>query len=195
MGLNNADYVEGLNPNDPGYNDLVANAASHVRAIKRSMKQTFPGITGAVTAGPTELNGIEARIVSLEAGTLASIPMASGRDVLTGAGVLTVSTLSFQPSLIMVMAGKEGSGVNSQATMSFGFTDGTNHHCHTHKVIYNASGSAMTVGNAKYTDRVAQVDGYGSSATIVFTSFTATGFTLTQSGGSPVSTITWTAWK
>ena len=59
MGLNNADYVEGLNPNDPGYNDLVANAASHVRAIKRSMKQTFPGITGAVTAGPTELNGID----------------------------------------------------------------------------------------------------------------------------------------
>lgn len=195
MGLNNADYIDGLNPNDPGYNDLVANAASHVRAIKRSMKQTFPGITGAVTAGPVELNGIEARIVSLEAGTLASIPMASGRDTLTGAGVLTVSTLSFQPSLIMVMAGKEGNGTGSQATMSLGFTDGTNHYCHAHKVIYNTWGNATTVGNVKYTDRVAQVDAYGGSATIVYTSFTATGFTLTQSGSTPASTITWTAWK
>lgn len=194
MGLNNADYVDGLNPNDPGYNDLVANAASHVRAIKRSMQQTFPNIDGAVTVGPTALNGIEARIAALETATLTTTPMASGRDTLTGAGVLTVSTLTFQPSLLMVMASKDGTGVNSQASMSFGFTDGTLHHCHSHKVIYTGSGS-MTVGNAKYTDRIAQVDGYGSLATIVYTSFTSNGFTLTQSGTAPVSTITWTAWK
>ena len=195
MGLNNANYIDGLNPNDPAYNDLIANSASHVRAIKRAMKQTLPGITGAVTVGPAVINTIEARIAALEASTLTTTPMASGRDTLTGAGVLTVSTLSFQSSLLMVMAGKEGSGANSQATMSFGFTDGTNHHCHTHKIIYNATPGVMTVGNSIYTDRVAQVDAYGSSATIVYTSFTATGFTLTQSGSTPVSTITWTAWK
>ena len=194
MGLNNANYIDGLNPNDPAYNDLVANAASHVRAIKRSMKQTLPGITGAVTAGPTVINAIEARIAALEASSLTTTPMASGRDTLNGAGVLTVSTLSFQPSLIMVMAAKDGSEANSQASMSFGFTDGSNHYCHAHKVIYTGTGS-MTVGNSTYTDRVAQVDAYGSSATIVYTSFTATGFTLTQSGSTPVSTITWTAWK
>lgn len=194
MGLNNANYIDGLNPNDPAYNDLVANSASHVRAIKRSMKQTLPGITGAVTAGPTVINAIEARIATLEASTLTTTPMASGRDTLNGAGVLTVSTLSFQPSLLMVMAAKDGSEANSQASMSFGFTDGTNHYCHAHKVIYTGTGS-MTVGNSTYTDRVAQVDAYGSSATIVYTSFTATGFTLTQSGSTPASTITWTAWK
>ena len=194
MGLNNANYIDGLNPNDPAYNDLIANSASHVRAIKRAMKQTLPGITGAVTVGPAVINTIEARIAALEASTLTTTPMASGRDTLTGAGVLTVSTLSFQSSLLMVMAGKEGSGANSQATMSFGFTDGTNHYCHAHKAIYTGAGS-LTVGNSTYTDRVAQVDAYGSSATIVYTSFTATGFTLTQSGSTPVSTITWTAWK
>lgn len=194
MGLNNANYIDGLNPNDPAYNDLVANAASHVRAIKRSMKQTLPGITGAVTAGPTVINAIEARIAALEASTLTTTPMASGRDTLNGAGVLTVSTLTFQPSLIMVMAAKDGTEANSQASMSFGFTDGTNHYCHAHKVIYTGTGS-MTVGNSTYTDRVAQVDAYGSSATIVYTSFTATGFTMTQSGSTPASTITWTAWK
>jgi hypothetical protein len=194
MGLNNANYIDGLNPNDPAYNDLIANSASHVRAIKRAMKQTLPGITGAVTVGPAVINTIEARIAALEASSLTTTPMASGRDTLNGAGVLTVSTLSFQPSLIMVMAAKDGSEANSQASMSFGFTDGSNHYCHAHKVIYTGTGS-MTVGNSTYTDRVAQVDAYGSSATIVYTSFTATGFTLTQSGSTPVSTITWTAWK
>jgi len=194
MGLNNANFIEGLNPNDPDYNDLVSDAASHVRAIKRAFKQTFAGVTGAVTAGPTALNSFEGRIQALEASALSSTPMASGREHLPAAGQLTVNGIPFQPTLVFVVAAKGGAEVDSQATVSFGVTDGTTQFCHTHKVVYTGTGG-MTVGNASYTDRVAQVDAFGGDAMIAFNSFIADGFTLTQSGTNPTSTITWTAWR
>ncbi len=193
MGINNSEYINGLNANDPTYQDRIIDAASHIRAIKKSLKQTFPNITGPVTEGPDGINGFEARIVALESQSLSSTPMASGSEQLSGTGVLTVSGLSFQPSLLMVWAIQEG-GEGTQATISFGISDGTTTVCNAHNVIYNV-GSDHSVGDVRWTDRIAQVDALTNSATIAFTSFTADGFTLTQSGITPESTITWTAWE
>jgi len=207
MGINSANYINGLNANDPDYNDFVADSAGHVRAIKRALKQTFAGITGAITATPGELSGFEARIAKLELNI--STTVASGREHLPAAGQLTVTDLPFTPTIVFIAAVRPGSGVSGQATISFGFTDGASQFCHTHTVVPHAggreantrddvatyagrAGSGMTVGNASYTDRVAQVD---FDARLTFDTFINAGFTMTHAGNNPVSTITWTAWR
>ena len=201
MGTNSANYINGLNANDPDYNDFVADSASHVRSIKRALKQTFAGITGAITATPGELSGFEARIAELELHV--STTVASGREHLPVAGQLTVTDLPFTPAIVFIAAVRPGSGIGGQATISFGFTDGVSQFCHTHTVITHAArrdaasrvAPGMTVGNVSYTDRVAQVDFSGGDARLTFDTFTDAGFTMTHAGDNPVSTITWTAWR
>ncbi len=203
MGLNNANFIGGLNANDPDYNDLVADSASHVRAIKRALQQTLPSLTGGVTVGPVALNGFETRIAALEARALTTTPMASGRALLPGTGTFTEDTLTFQPSKLFVMtavAGAEG----TQAGMSFGFTDGVFHDCHNHNVwsagalgvnTYNSNNE--NAGQLSPPNRIGIISMPSSSNIILlFTSFTSNGFVLEQTAtDDDESTVIWTAWK
>ena len=58
--------------------DGLAKADDHIRLIKATIKATFPNITGAMTATHTVLNGLYARITSLEA----SLPALLGTSML-----------------------------------------------------------------------------------------------------------------
>ncbi len=202
MGLNNANFIGGLNANDPDYNDLVADSASHVRAIKRALQQTLPSLTGGVTVGPVALNGFETRIAALEAQALTTTPMASGRALLPGTGTFTEDTLTFQPSKLFVMtavAGAEG----TQAGMSFGFTDGVFHDCHSHSVwsagalgVNTHSNNNENAGQLSPPNRIGFTNMPGSNITLLFTSFTSNGFVLEHvSAVDDESTVIWTAWK
>ncbi len=203
MGLNNANFIGGLNANDPDYNDLVADSASHVRAIKRALQQTLPSITGGVTVGPVALNGFETRIAALEAQALTTTPMASGRALLPGPGTFTEDTLTFQPSKLFVMTAVAGAG-GTQAGMSFGFSDGTLHDCHAHNVwpatpspgVNAANSSNATAGQLSPTNRIGFILMPDSNITLLFTSFTSNGFVLEQTAtADDESTVIWTAWK
>jgi len=189
MGLNNAEYVDGLSPSDPRYEDKVRHGASHIRAIKNALLQTFPSITGPVTEGPDGLNGFEARIAALEANPATIVPMARGSATGSGAGTFVITDLDFTPSVIMVLCyTTDGS---DSAALSFGFADGTNEY--NAGVIANTGPSTSAYVGAS---QLGSILDYVSSTSVVFTSFEADGFTLTLGGSGTVgAAIQWMAWE
>lgn len=56
MPLESATYISDLNVGNPASTDSVAQADDHIRLIKAAIKQTFPNITGPVTATQAALN-------------------------------------------------------------------------------------------------------------------------------------------
>ena len=58
MGLETGTYLEALVPTNPASTDGLAQADDHIRLLKSTLANSFPGITGAVTATHTELNAI-----------------------------------------------------------------------------------------------------------------------------------------
>lgn len=66
MGLETSTYVNGLNANNPAATDGLAQADDHLRLIKSTIKNTFPSLTGAVTATQDELNKLDGTDVTTE---------------------------------------------------------------------------------------------------------------------------------
>ena len=60
MGLETSTYVDGLNTANPAATDGLAQADDHIRLIKTVLKNTFPNLTGAVTATQANLNNTTA---------------------------------------------------------------------------------------------------------------------------------------
>ena len=58
MGLETGTYLDALVPTNPASTDGLAQADDHIRLLKSTLANSFPGITGAVTATHTELNAI-----------------------------------------------------------------------------------------------------------------------------------------
>lgn len=59
MGLETATYIDGLVATNPTEGDNVGTANDHFWVVKGALKNSFPGITGAVTATHTELNHVD----------------------------------------------------------------------------------------------------------------------------------------
>ena len=59
MGLETGTYLDALVPTNPASTDGLAQADDHIRLIKSTLANSFPGITGAVTATHTELNALD----------------------------------------------------------------------------------------------------------------------------------------
>lgn len=57
MALENGTYVNALVSSNPASTDGLAQADDHIRLIKSTLKNTFPNITGPVTATQASLNG------------------------------------------------------------------------------------------------------------------------------------------
>ena len=56
MALENGTYVNSLVPANPASTDGLAQADDHIRLIKSTIKNTFPNLTGPVTATQANLN-------------------------------------------------------------------------------------------------------------------------------------------
>ena len=70
MGLETAQYVNGLNAQNPAATDGLSEADDHLRLIKSTIKATFPSLTGAVDATHTEINTVADGGTSATATTL-----------------------------------------------------------------------------------------------------------------------------
>lgn len=57
MALENGTYVNALVSSNPASTDGLAQADDHIRLIKSTLKNTFPNLTGPVTATQANLNG------------------------------------------------------------------------------------------------------------------------------------------
>ena len=77
MALESATYIDGLVKENPTGSDSISEGDDHIRLIKKVILDTFPNITGAVTATQTTLNtigtGITGGGIILWSGTIAAI--------------------------------------------------------------------------------------------------------------------------
>ena len=60
MGLEQATFINGLVTTNPTATDSVAQADDHIRLIKTAIRNTFPGVTNALTVTHDELNVLDA---------------------------------------------------------------------------------------------------------------------------------------
>jgi microcystin-dependent protein len=54
--LETATHINGLDPANPASGDVVSQGDDHLRLIKSTLRNTFPNVTGAVTATQAQLN-------------------------------------------------------------------------------------------------------------------------------------------
>ena len=59
MALESATYIDGLVATNPVSTDPLSSADDHMRLIKATLKNTFPNITGAITATQAEINVLD----------------------------------------------------------------------------------------------------------------------------------------
>jgi len=86
MGLETGTYIDSLNTSNPGATDSVAQGDDHLRLIKSTIKNSFPNITGAMTATHTELNlldGVTANTTELNYVDVATLGTAEASKALT----------------------------------------------------------------------------------------------------------------
>ena len=201
-----ADFIAGLNPNDPPYNDPVRQAASQVRGIKKALLGSFPTFSEALDIGPDELNAFETRIAALEAAfVLAPRKIESGVIDMTDAlASYVVTGLGFQPSFLIMTGNQtdEISGVGS-ANGTFGFADGTQKHSVTYASDgNNRSGNDISLGDSNLLWQLYGAQGAAPpndlAHTGIFTSFDVDGFTVNATKVAPASDfnrLLWTAFE
>ena len=80
MALENATYISSLNSSNPTSTDGLAQADDHIRLIKAVLQSTFPNINAAMTVTDEVLNGLDARLTTLEGDS--SLPAPSGTKML-----------------------------------------------------------------------------------------------------------------
>lgn len=120
MALETASYINGLVATNPTATDTVAQADDHIRLIKAAIKATFPNVSGAMTATHTILNGLDARVVTLE--NTPAVP--SGTRMLfqqTAAPTGWTKDTTHNDKAIRVVSGTVGSG----GTNAFSTLDAT----------------------------------------------------------------------
>ena len=193
MALNEAEYIEGLSASDPKFNDLIKDVASHLRAIKKSLQQTFPSFTGPLTEGADWFNGLEGRIGALEA-TYAAYPqlaVASGELIVSSTGSQVVTGVGFQPSALIIFGNSGPSSASANA--SVGVADGTQNR----SVGIVADGASTTGDDQSFYNGTRLWDLYGALASNfargTLTSMDADGFTLNASVASADAHLTWIA--
>ena len=66
MALESGTYIDSLVSTNPAATDGLAQADDHMRLIKATILASFPNITGEMNVTHTILNGLDARVTSLE---------------------------------------------------------------------------------------------------------------------------------
>ena len=131
MGLETGTYIDSLNTSNPGATDSVAQGDDHIRLVKSTIKNTFPNVTGAMTATHTELNLLDgctantAELNYLDIATLGTVEASkavtadSNKDI-TGIRNLTVTGTITNSSIISL------SDVYPVGSIYINASDGTN---------------------------------------------------------------------
>lgn len=75
MAIEIATYLNGLNASNPLSTDVVSQADDHLRLIKQVLLNTFPNLSGPVTATQDQLNmPVPSGFIGMWSGSIASIP-------------------------------------------------------------------------------------------------------------------------
>ena len=114
MTVESATYIHQLDQSLPTNADLISEGDDHLRKIKSTVKNTFPNITGAVTATQTEINHLSGVTSALQ--TQISARALKAGDSYTGAHNFTSATVTFSTPAL---------GDNSQQPATTAFVQAT----------------------------------------------------------------------
>lgn len=131
MALEGATYINQLVVTNPDPFDPKGQGDDHIRLIKRTLKQTFPSITGPVYATQDHINAITSPgalafpgMIVMWSGAITSIP--AGWKLCNGVG--TISTGAAVPNLVDRFI--IGSATNSGGSYNVNSTGGSTSHIH-----------------------------------------------------------------
>lgn len=137
MALENADFINQLNQDNPDGLDPKSQGDDHLRVIKKAIKKTFPNITGQVDATQLQLNALLAPGVILTRGF---VGMWYGDRATPPAGWLICDGTAGTPNLIDKFPfGAGGTGIG------LGAVGGTKEHSHGVTVTTTVAGHALTI--------------------------------------------------
>lgn len=172
MPIETSTYIDGLVPANPANTDGLSGADDHLRLLKSTITNTFPNITGAVTATQDQLNsmsgftgttadldyGADLRatgVTAAEFGYLSGVTsniqtqLGSKQDTITGAATTIVSSdLTTDKALI-----SDGSGKVSASTVTsaeLGYLSGVTSNIQT-QLASAASGGTQPTRQVFYT--------------------------------------------
>jgi len=168
MALENGTYVNSLVPANPASTDGLAQADDHIRLIKSTLKNTFPNLTGPVTATQADLNNTPSSLTDLGI----SDGSASGQ-VLTTDGSGNFSFTSLPAAVSSVPSGiiSLWSGASNAIPAGYALCDGTNNTPDLRNRFVVGAGSTHAVG----------ATGGSADATLVAHTHTYSGSTSTKS--------------
>lgn len=112
MPIETATYISDLNTANPTHTDGFNVQDQHTRLIKAVAKNTFPNLTGAVTATQADLNATTG-LVSAVSGTV-TVPIPTGSS--TTGGTLILKGAGTNPDISLVNSGASGLLIKSGTT-------------------------------------------------------------------------------
>lgn len=144
MPVENAQYLNTLNPVYPAATDAVAQADDHIRLIKQVLKDTFPNINAAITATPLQLNNpFPVGGIIMWSGSAASVPsgwaLCNGQTVNKSDGSGTIVTPDMRDRFVVGWREASGSGPTAVSAVAPGTSGGENT-----KTVNSASAGAHT---------------------------------------------------
>jgi microcystin-dependent protein len=212
MGLETTvNFISDLNPLNPTDGDLAKDGDNHIRLIKAALKQTFPNITGAVTATQGDLNTgspFPSGGIILWSGSIATIPsgwlLCDGtngtpnlRDrFVVGAGsTYTVGATGGAATVTLAAANLPAhshsfSGTTTDRSADHihsGSTDSHGGHQHTYSDVAASgqgfdNGRFYASGGTEFETRTGTTDGGGAHSHNFFTGTESNGHTHNYSG-------------
>lgn len=149
MALESATYIDQLNVSNPAATDGLSQADDHLRMIKSVLKNTFPNITGPVTASQSDLNGglTPVGIITLWYGAPGDVPdgwaLCTGQTVARSDGSGDITTPDLRDKFALGAGGSLGaSGGAASATVNSSSAGS-----HSHGGSSSTSGSHSHGGN------------------------------------------------
>ena len=117
MALESTTYINGLVATNPTGTDPKSQGDDHIRLVKSAIKNTFPGVTGEVTATHTELNYTDGVTSNIQTQMDLKAPLAS--PTFTGTPIAPTAAADTNTTQIATTAYVQteiGSGTNAYGT-------------------------------------------------------------------------------
>jgi uncharacterized protein YwbE len=175
MPLESATYVSGLNSSNPVSGDGVSAGDDHIRLVKQTLANSFPAVSGAVTASHTELNHTD--------GVTSNIQTQLNAKAATGHGHAISDTTGLQAALDAKQA---NTGTITRSSLQDVLTHSYSGHSYN---IYIASDGNMGAWDNN-NDRSVYTFNIGTRNAYFYGSVNSSGLIYGNGGGAGLGRIT-----